>query len=171
MRAWKCISNQEMFLMPLQPILWIEGGGKGEKESTAVPNVTATLQIRSMEEENFSYQIVYDIDRILYMQLEIENKGEKEISRIIVSHMIRDHFLYVPNTLEMNKGTGEFLFQLVRWRIEKLLPNEKARLVCQLKIARPNILDTMSLSATYTFQSAGITYGPLQTKAARIIKR
>ncbi|KEK25933.1 hypothetical protein [Bacillus gaemokensis] len=170
MKIWKRISDQEMFPLFLQPVVWMEGGFKEGTKKQSIPNVGGTLQIRSVQEKDFSCELVYDRNDILFIQLEVENKGSEEISRVIVSHMILDHFAYIPNTLQTNKGTGEFLFQLVRWRIDKLLPNEKVQLIFQVKIARVPVPASILLRATYTFQYKGLVYGPLQTKEAILIQ-
>ena len=64
------------------------------------------------------------------------------ISRVVVSHMIRDYFAYIPNSLKVDKGMSEFLFQLVRWRIDNLLPNEKVELICKIKANKDKELKT-----------------------------
>ena len=58
---------------------------------------------------------------------------------------------------------SEFLFQLVRWRIDNLLPNEKVELICKIKANKDKELKTHYFQATYTFQYNGVSYGPLQT--------
>ncbi|MFJ8531652.1 hypothetical protein [Bacillus sp. NPDC094106] len=171
MKIWKRISNQEMFLLSLQPVLWMDGGAKEINRKQSTPNVAVTLQIRNVQEKDFSYELVYDINETLVIQLEVENRGTEEVSRVIMSHMIRDYFVYIPNTLKTNKGASEFLFQLVRWRVDELLPNEKVQLTCQVKVAHTPVPSTMSLRATYTFQHADVTYGPLQTKEAIVIQQ
>lgn len=85
------------------------------------------------------------------------------ISRVVVSHMIRDYFAYIPNSLKVDKGMSEFLFQLVRWRIDNLLPNEKVELICKIKANKDKELKNTLFQATYTFQYNGVSYGPLQT--------
>ncbi len=156
--------EREVFPTSLQPVMWREGGSREITIKQSNPNVAVTLQIRSIKEQCFSQEVVYGVQEILFIQLEVENRGSEDISRVIVSHMIRDHFAYMPNTLQTNKGAGEFLFQLVRWRIDELLSGEKAQLICQVKASRIQIPSCISLCATYTFQQKGQLYGPFQTK-------
>ena len=66
-----------------------------------------------MYKEKFSYELTYDVNDILIIRIEVENKGMEMISRVVVSHMIRDYFAYIPNSLKVDKGMSEFLFQLV----------------------------------------------------------
>lgn len=159
MKIWKRISDQEGYSIPLQPVLWIGGS----KKENVFSNVAVTLQICSMYNEQFSYELTYDANDILIMRIEVENKGIEMISRVVVSHMIRDYFAYIPNSLKVNKGMGEFLFQLVRWRIDDLLPNEKVELICKIKANKDKALEKALFQATYTFQYKGVSYGPLQT--------
>ncbi|MDR4983342.1 hypothetical protein CN491_12015 [Bacillus cereus] len=159
MKIWKRISDQERCLIPLQPVLWIDGSKKAKE----LPNVAVTLQIRSMYKEKFSYELIYDVNDILIIQIEVENKGIEMISRVVVSHMIRDYFAYIPNSLKVDKGISEFLFQLVRWRIDNLLPNEKVELICKIKANKDKALKNALFQATYTYQYEGVSYGPLQT--------
>ncbi|KFM99166.1 hypothetical protein D0U04_01035 [Bacillus clarus] len=157
MEMWKRISEQERYPVSLQPVLWM-GGSKQD-----LPDVEVTLQIRSLQEKRFLYELIHSVNETLFIQLEVENRGIETISRVIVSHMIRDHFAYIPNTLKTDKGAGEFLFQLVRWRIDELLPNEKIQLICQVKAGKSKAPAISSLRATYTFQYKGLSYGPFQT--------
>ncbi|WP_144559565.1 hypothetical protein [Bacillus thuringiensis] len=159
MKIWKRISDQERCLIPLQPVLWIDGS----KKENGFPNVAVTLQIRSMYKEKFSYELTYDVNDILIIQIVVENKGLEMISRVVVSHMIRDYFVYIPNSLKVDKGMSEFLFQLVRWRIDNLLPNEKVELICKIKANKDTALKNAFFQATYIFQYEGVSYGPLQT--------
>ncbi|MGG0253609.1 hypothetical protein ABEY61_09075 [Bacillus toyonensis] len=159
MKIWKRILDQGRDTIPLQPVLWIDGS----KKEGELPNVAVTLQIRSMYEEKFSYELIYDVNDILIMRIEVENKGIEVISRVVVSHMIRDYFSYIPNSLQVNKGMSEFLFQLVRWRIDNLLPNEKVELSCKLRANKDKAVKTALFKATYTFQHKAVSYGPLQT--------
>jgi hypothetical protein len=159
MKIWKQISDQGRDSIPLQPVLWIDGS----KKESELPNVAATLQIRSMYQEKFSYELIYDVNDILIIRIEVENKGIEVISRVVVSHMIRDYFAYIPNSLKVNKGMSEFLFQLVRWRIDNLLPNEKVELSCKIKANKDKDLKNTLFQATYTFQHKEVLYGPLQT--------
>ncbi|PEO45421.1 hypothetical protein CN559_17770 [Bacillus pseudomycoides] len=170
-KMWEISLDKELFPLSLQPVMWMEGGSKEVMSKQSNPNVAVTLQIRSKKEKCCSQEVVYDVHEILFIQLEVENIGSEEISRVIVSHMIRDHFAYIPNTLQTSKGTGEFLFQLVRWRIDELLPGEKAQLICQVKASRIQIPFHILLRATYTFQQKGRLYGPLQTKEAILIQQ
>ncbi|MDZ5610549.1 hypothetical protein U2I54_26940 [Bacillus pseudomycoides] len=170
MKMWEISLDKEVFPLSLQPVMWMEGGSKEVTSKQSNPNVAVTLQIRSQKEKCFSQKVVYDEHEILIIQLEVENIGSEEVSHVIVSHMIRDHFAYIPNTLQTNKGTGEFLFQLVRWRIDKLLSGEKTQLICQVKASRIQIPPSISLRATYTFRQKGRLYGPLQTKEAMLIQ-
>ncbi|WP_243524077.1 hypothetical protein [Bacillus pseudomycoides] len=170
MKMWEISLDKELFPLSLQPVMWMEGGSKAVTSKQSTPNVEVTLQIRSQKEKNFSQKVVYGVHEILFIQLEVENIGSEEVSHVIVSHMIRDHFAYIPNTLHTNKGTGEFLFQLVRWRIDELLSGEKAQLICQVKASRIQIPSSISLRATYTFQQKGRLSGPLQTKEVMLIQ-
>ncbi|MBO1578883.1 hypothetical protein [Bacillus sp. XF8] len=170
MKMWEISLDKEVFPLSLQPVMWMEGGSKEVTSKQSNPNVAVTLQIRSQKEKCFSQKVVYDEHEILIIQLEVENIGSEEVSHVIVSHMIRDHFAYIPNTLQTNKGTGEFLFQLVRWRIDELLSGEKTQLTCQVKASRIQIQPSISLRATYTFRQKGRLYGPLQTKEAMLIQ-
>ena len=56
-----------------------------------------------MYTEQFSYELTYDVNDILIMRIEVENKGVEMISRVVVSHMIRDYFAYIPNSLKVDK--------------------------------------------------------------------
>ncbi|PEJ74771.1 hypothetical protein [Bacillus wiedmannii] len=159
MKIWKRISDQGRRSIPLQPVLWIDGS----KKENECPNVAVTLQIRSMYKEKFSYELTYDVNDILIIRIKVENKGMEMISRVVVSHMIRDYFAYIPNSLKADKGMSEFLFQLVRWRIDNLLPNEKVELICKIKANKDKALKNALFQATYTFQYKGVSYGPLQT--------
>ncbi len=159
MKIWKRISDQGRLSIPLQPVLWIDGS----KKENECPNVAVTLQIRSMYKEKFSYELTYDVNDILIIRIEVENKGIEMISRVVVSHMIRDYFAYIPNSLKVDKGISEFLFQLVRWRIDNLLPNEKVELICKIKANKDKALKNALFQATYTFQYNEVSYGPLQT--------
>ncbi|PGO27790.1 hypothetical protein CN984_16700 [Bacillus cereus] len=159
MKIWKRISDQGRYSIPLQPVLWMDGS----KKDTEAPNVAVTLQIRSMYKEKFSYELTYDVNDILIIRIEVENKGMEMISRVVVSHMIRDYFAYIPNSLKADKGMSEFLFQLVRWRIDNLLPNEKVELICKIKANKDKALKNALFQATYTFQYKEESYGPLQT--------
>ena len=116
-----------------------------------------------MYKEKFSYELTYDVNDILIIRIEVENKGMEMISRVVVSHMIRDYFAYIPNSLKVDKGMSEFLFQLVRWRIDNLLPDEKVELICKIKANKDKALKNALFQATYTFQYNGVSYGPLQT--------
>ncbi|EEL49568.1 hypothetical protein CN373_04780 [Bacillus cereus] len=167
---WEISLDKEWFPLSLQPVIWMEGSSKAVTNKQSNPNLEVTLQIRSQKEKDFSEKVVYGVHEILFIQLEVENIGNEEVSHIIVSHMIRDHFAYIPNTLHANKGTGEFLFQLVRWRIDELRSGEKAQLICQVKATRIQIPSSISLRATYTFQQNGRLYGPLQTKEVILIQ-
>lgn len=171
MKTWKRALGQEVFPLSLQPVLWTTTDSKEITNTQPIPNITVTLQIRGIKEEVFSYELVYDIQDVFFIQLEVENTGNEEISRIVVSHMIRDHLVYIPNTLKTNKGTGELLFRLVRWQIDELLPNEKVQLICQVKAVRIPITSHISLRATYTFRYKDLIYGPFQTKEAIATKR
>ncbi|MFD5171865.1 hypothetical protein, partial [Bacillus mycoides] len=151
MKIWKRISDQGRYSIPLQPVLWIDGS----KKDTEASDVAVTLQIRSMYKEKFSYEMIYDVNDILIIRLEVENKGVEMISRVVVSHMIRDYFAYIPNSLKADKGISEFLFQLVRWRIDNLLPNEKVELICQIKANKDKAPPNSLFQATYTFQYKG----------------
>lgn len=162
--------GKEVFPLSLQPVMWMEGGSKEVTSKQSNPNVAVTLQIRSQKEKCFSQKVVYDVHEILFIQLEVENIGSEGVSHVIVSHMIRDHFAYIPNTLQIQKGKGEFLFQLVRWRIDELLSGEKAQLTCRVKASRIPIPSSTSLRATYTFQQKGQLYGPLQTNEVMLIQ-
>ena len=95
-----------------------------------------------MYKEKFSYELTCDVNDILIIRIKVENKGMKMISRVVVSHMIRDYFAYIPNSLKADKGMSEFLFQLVRWRIDNLLPNEKVELICKIKANKDKELKT-----------------------------
>lgn len=159
MKIWGRISDTGKYSIPLQPVLWIDGS----KKETEFPQVAVTLQIGSMYTEQFSYELTYDVNDILIMRIEVENKGVEMISRVVVSHMIRDYFAYIPNSLKVDKGISEFLFQLVRWRIDDLLPNEKVELRCKIKANKDKALKQTFFQATYTFQDKKISYGPLQT--------
>ena len=57
-----------------------------------------------MYKEKFSYELTYDVNDILIIRIEVENKGIEMISRVVVSHMIRDYFAYIPNSLKVDKG-------------------------------------------------------------------
>ena len=57
-----------------------------------------------MYKEKFSYELTYDVNDILIIRIEVENKGMEMISRVVVSHMIRDYFAYIPNSLKVDKG-------------------------------------------------------------------
>ncbi|MBO1624773.1 hypothetical protein [Bacillus arachidis] len=171
MKMWEINLDKEVFPLSLQPVMWREGGSKEFTKKKPNPNVAVTLQIRGMKEKSFSQEIVYDVHEILFVQLEVENRGSEGISRVIVSHMIRDYFAYIPNTLQTNKGAGEFLFRLVRWRIDELSSGEKAQLICQVNASRIQIPSRISLRATYTFQQMGRLYGPLQTTEAILIQQ
>ncbi|EEM76227.1 hypothetical protein bthur0010_37390 [Bacillus thuringiensis serovar pondicheriensis BGSC 4BA1] len=116
-----------------------------------------------MYKEKFSYELIYDVNDILIIRIEVENKGMEMISRVVVSHMIRDYFAYIPNSLKADKGMSEFLFQLIRWRIDNLLPDEKVELICKIKANKDKALKNALFQATYTFQYNGVSYGPLQT--------
>ncbi|PFJ13684.1 hypothetical protein COD67_06235 [Bacillus cereus] len=166
MKIWKRISDQGRDSISLQPVLWI-GGSKKENE---LPNVAVTLQIRSMYQEKFSYELIYDVNDILIIRIEVENKGIEVISRVVVSHMIRDYFAYIPNSLKIDRGMSEFLFQLVRWRIDNLLPNEKVELRCKIKANKDTALKNALFQATYTFQHKEVSYGPLQTNEVMVYK-
>ncbi|EJR53564.1 hypothetical protein IIM_02928 [Bacillus cereus VD107] len=159
MKIWKRISDQGRYSIPLQPVLWIDGS----KKETEIPNVAVTLQIRSMYKEKFAYELAFDVNDILIIRLEVENKGVEMISRVVVSHMIRDYFAYIPNSLKTDKGISEFLFQLVRWRIDNLSPNEKVELICKIKANKDKAPPNSVFQATYTCQYKGLSYGPLQT--------
>ncbi len=117
-----------------------------QKKENECPNVAVTLQIRSMYKEKFSYELTYDVNDILIIRIEVENKGMEMISRVVVSHMIRDYFAYIPNSLKVDKGMSEFLFQLVRWRIDNLLPNEKVELICKIKANKDKELKKHTIS-------------------------
>jgi len=166
MKIWKRISDQGRDTIPLQPVLWIDGS----KKDTEASDVAVTLQIRSMYKEKFSYEMIYDVNDILIIRLEVENKGVEMISRVVVSHMIRDYFAYIPNSLKADKGISEFLFQLVRWRIDNLSPNEKVELICQIKANKDKAPPNSLFQATYTFQYKGVSYGPLQTNEVVVRK-
>lgn len=116
-----------------------------------------------MYKEKFSYELAFDVNDILIIRLEVENKGVEMISRVVVSHMIRDYFAYIPNSLKTDKGISEFLFQLVRWRIDNLSPNEKVELICKIKANKEKAPPNSVFQATYTCQYKGLSYGPLQT--------
>ena len=77
------------------------------KKENEFPQVAVTLQIGSMYTEQFSYELTYDVNDILIMRIEVENKGVEMISRVVVSHMIRDYFAYIPNSLKVDKGISE----------------------------------------------------------------
>ena len=111
-----------------------------------------------MYKEKFSYELTCDVNDILIIRIKVENKGMKMISRVVVSHMIRDYFAYIPNSLKADKGMSEFLFQLVRWRIDNLLPNEKVELICKIKANKDKELKNTLFQATYTFQYNGVSY-------------
>ncbi|RWS43892.1 hypothetical protein EKA14_09160 [Bacillus mycoides] len=166
MKIWKQISDQGRYSIPLQPVLWIDGS----KKETEASNVAVTLQIRSMYKEKFSYEMIYDVNDILIIRLEVENKGVEMISRVVVSHMIRDYFAYIPNSLKADKGISEFLFQLVRWRIDNLSPSEKVELICKIKANKDKAPPNSVFQATYTFQYKGVLYGPLQTNEVVVRK-
>ncbi|MED2476981.1 hypothetical protein P4160_17655, partial [Bacillus thuringiensis] len=138
MKIWGRISDTGKYSIPLQPVLWIDGS----KKENEFPQVAVTLKIGSMYTEQFSYELTYDVNDILIMRIEVENKGVEMISRVVVSHMIRDYFAYIPNSLKVDKGISEFLFQLVRWRIDDLLPNEKVELRCKIKANKDKALRT-----------------------------
>ena len=53
---------------------------------------------------------------------------------------------------------SEFLFQLVRWRIDNLLPDEKVELICKIKANKDKALKNALFQATYTFQYNGVSY-------------
>ncbi|MDM5189710.1 hypothetical protein QUF99_21040 [Bacillus sp. DX4.1] len=170
MKSWKMIPKEEFPLFS-QPVLWLGGDFKGVTSEISTPNVEVTLQVRNLKEKSFSHKLVYDVHEIFCIQLEVKNISGEGVSHILVSHMIRDHFAYVPSTLQANKGRGEFLFQLVRWRIDTLLPNEKVQLICQLKVIRIPIPSSIPLRATYTFKHKDLVYGPFQTKDVILIKK
>ena len=56
-----------------------------------------------MYKEKFSYELTCDVNDILIIRIKVENKGMKMISRVVVSHMIRDYFAYIPNSLKADK--------------------------------------------------------------------
>lgn len=108
MKIWGRISDTGKYSIPLQPVLWIDGSKKENDSQVAV-----TLQIGSMYTEQFSYELTYDVNDILIMRIEVENKGVEMISRVVVSHMIRDYFAYIPNSLKVDKGISEFYSSLL----------------------------------------------------------
>ncbi|CAM4035575.1 hypothetical protein BAMA_09370 [Bacillus manliponensis] len=167
MKAWK-MKNEGYFPLSLHPFLRAEGNQQDVVCISFVPEVYVSLKVRTMVNEPFRTQVPYRLEDILEIKLEVENKGKDEVSHIVVSHMIRDHLVYVPQTLKTGTGEGELLFRLVRWRIERLLPNEIAQLSFCLKADR-YVDVVMYLRATFTFQHKKIVYGPFQTKDAVLL--
>ncbi|MEI4829016.1 hypothetical protein WAX78_06080 [Bacillus sp. FJAT-53711] len=169
---WGELENREKFSLCIQPSVWSGSNDKDLAHKQYAPHIDVTLTVCNMEQQSsFSDTIYYELQDIIAIQIEVDNKGEEAVSRICVSHMIRDQLSYIPNTLTSNNGEYEFLFQLVRWRIDNLSPKEKACLVLQVKAKRNNISPSLPLRATYTFQHNQQMYGPLQTKQALLIKR
>lgn len=56
------------------------------------------------------YELIYDVNDIFIMRIEVENKGVEMILRVVVSYMIWDYFVYIFNFLKVDKGISEFLF-------------------------------------------------------------
>lgn len=165
------LEKQNKFTLSVQPALWSGSTDKDLVYKQYIPRIEVTLSVCNMKQNNsFSNTVYYEIQDIIAIQIEVDNQGEEAASRIFVSHMIRDQLSFVPNTLTSNNGENEFLFQLVRWRIDNLLPKEKARLVWQVKAERNSLPPFLSLRATYTFQHNNQVYGPLQTKETMLIK-
>ncbi|SFI57453.1 MULTISPECIES: hypothetical protein [unclassified Bacillus (in: firmicutes)] len=166
------LENRNKFTLSIQPALWSGSIDKDLAYKQYIPRIEVTLTVCDVKQHSsFSNTVYYGIQDIIALQIEVDNQGEEAVSHICVSHMIRDQLSYVPNTLTSDNGQNEFLFQLVRWRIDNLLPKEKARLVWQVKALRNSISPSLPLRATYTFQHNHQVYGPLQTKEALLIKR
>ncbi|WP_020059339.1 hypothetical protein [Bacillus sp. 123MFChir2] len=165
------LEKQNKFTLNIQPALWSGSTDKDLVYKQNIPRIEVTLSVCNMKQNtSFSNTVYYEIQDIIAIKIEVDNQGEEAVSRIFVSHMIRDQLLYAPNTLTSNNGENEFLFRLVRWRIENLLPKEKARLVWQVKAERNGLPPSLPLRATYTFQHNHQVYGPLQTKEATLIE-
>lgn len=170
-KYWSELENKNGFTLRINPVLWSGSTDKDLVYKQCIPRIEVTLTMCNMKQTStFSSAVYYGIKDIIAIQIEVDNQGEEAVSRIFVSHMIRDQLLYVPNTLTSNNGENEFLFQLVRWRIENLLPKEKARLVWQVKAERNGLSPSLPLRATYTFEHNHQVYGPLQTKEAMLIE-
>ncbi|HDX9580594.1 TPA: hypothetical protein ROX88_004247 [Bacillus pseudomycoides] len=160
------LENQNEFTLRC-PALWSGSTDKDLVYKQSIPLIEVTLTVCNMKQlSSFSNTVYYGIQDIIALQIEVDNQGEESVSHICVSHMIRDQLSYVPNTLTSDNGENEFLFQLVRWRIDNLLPKEKTRLVWHVKVESNSPLTSLPLRATYTFKHNQQVYGPLQTKEA-----
>lgn len=164
------IKNKDDFPLSLHPFLRAESNQQDMICKPFKPDVYVSLKAGTMIDAPFTDRVFYRLGDVLKIELEVENKGIDEISQIVVSHMIRDHLSYVSSTLKTSAGEGELLFRLVRWRIERLLPNEKAQLSFHLKANRYADV-SVSLRATYTFHHKKTVYGPLQTKDVILLQK
>lgn len=170
-RYYEELENRNKFTLSIQPTLWSGSIDKDLAYKQYIPRIEVALTVCNVKQQSsFSHSIYYGIQDIIALQIELDNQGEESVSHICVSHMIRDQFSYVPNTLISDNGENEFLFQLVRWRIDNLLPKEKARLVWHVKVEQSSTLPSLPLRATYTFQHNHQGYGPLQTKEVLLIQ-
>lgn len=171
MENWRIKRNDEYFPLSLHPFIHAEDNQQDMICKPLMPNVHVSVRACSMKEGMpFSNKVFYHLEDVVAVEFEVENKGEDEVSRIVVSHMIRDHLSYVPHTLKVSTGEGELLFRLVRWRIERLLPRERTQLSFQIRADR-YVDVSVSLRATYTFQHKKIIYGPFQTKDALLLHK
>lgn len=171
-KYWGEFENRDKFSFCIQPSLWSGSNDKDLAYKQYTPQIEVTLTVCNMKQQSsFSDTIYYELKDIIAIQIKVDNKGEEAVSRVCVSHMIRDQLSYIPNTLTSNNGENEILFQLVRWRIDKLSPKEKACLILKVKAERNNISSSLPLRATYTFQHNQQAYGPFQTKQALLIKQ
>lgn len=133
--------------------------------------VTVFLLVRHQNEQAAQSQLVCRPGDCIVMELHAVNRGREEAADISVSHMLRDHLSYVPDTLRADQGDAKLLFRLLRWKVPSLAPQAAAKISLHLYVQKENPQHTVPLGAAYTYWQGGNRYGPQEAAGAVLYQK